>query len=261
MKKLYFMYMGSAKAIRNLAWKVHKKIQSSLRPTFINVNGYSMFLDKGDSTGYSTKEYEKDTTELIKNNIKEGDVVIDLGANIGYYTLLMAKLVGKNGRVFAFEPEPKNLELLKRNIQLNTLKNITVIEKAVSNKVGEDNLYIDKKYIGSHTLYNEFTDKKPIKVEVTTIDKFFEDYKGKINFIKMDIEGSEYRALEGMSDLIIKNNVKLIIEYATSRIIENGNTPNEFMSLIKSLGFKHKLIIDNNNPMVGNLFCYKNQGK
>jgi FkbM family methyltransferase len=247
--------MDSAKTIRNLAWKVHKKIQSLLRPTFISVNGYSMFLDKGDSTGYSTKEYEKETTEIIKKEVKENNIVIDLGANIGYYTLLLSKIVGENGKVFAFEPEDKNFEILKRNVELNRLKNVVLIKKAVIDKVGEDNLYLDPKYIGSHVMYNEFIGKKPVKVETTTLDEFFKDFKGKINFIKMDIDGSEIRALKGMTSLIKNNKIKMIADYAPSRIRETGSSPEEYLEIIKNLGFNYKLIKDNNDPTVGNLFC------
>ena len=72
-------------------------------------------------------------TDVVTKEIQPGDTVLDLGANIGYFTLLFAKLVGNNGIVFAFEPEPQNIALLTKNIKINNYKNVTLVPKAVSN--------------------------------------------------------------------------------------------------------------------------------
>ena len=81
--------------------------------------------------------YEPFITAFVKDMIKEGDIVIDIGAHIGYYTLLFSKLVGKTGKVFAFEAHPDNFTLLKQNVETNGYTNVVVENKAVSNYNGK----------------------------------------------------------------------------------------------------------------------------
>lgn len=88
--------------------------------------------------------YEPKTTSLFKKVIREGDIVVDVGAHIGYYTLLASRLVGDTGKVYAFEPEPRNYDLLLKNLELNNVKNVVAIKKAVSNKKGTLKFYLSK---------------------------------------------------------------------------------------------------------------------
>ena len=129
-------------------------IISLLRSNFAEIQGHKMFLDSKDSLGLSiNKIYEPFETDFVQKEIKRGDVVLDIGANIGYYTLILAKCVGKEGKVFAFEPEPNNFSLLKKNIQINGYKNVVLVQKAVSNKNEKLMMYLNKDNIGCHTIY------------------------------------------------------------------------------------------------------------
>lgn len=103
--------MGKSKPIK----KILSSLESQLKSDFAIVNGCKMYLDPNDTFNLSINDVYGDfETNIMKNYIKEGDIVIDVGANIGYFTLLFSKLVGENGKVFAFEPESKNFELLKK---------------------------------------------------------------------------------------------------------------------------------------------------
>jgi len=93
-------------------------------PKIVNVLGHKMYLDDLDTLHLAINGiWEPLETNLIKNKIKEGDIVLNIGANIGYYTLLIARLVGSNGKVFAFEPDLNNFKILKKNIEINNYKN------------------------------------------------------------------------------------------------------------------------------------------
>ena len=132
------------------------KIGSGIREEFVEINGQKLFLDKEDSLMLSIKhhEHEQLTVEYFKKIIKKGDIVLDLGANIGYYTLIFAKLVGEVGHVFAFEPDPSNFELLSKNVKENKHENVTLIQKAVSDKNEKIKLYVSKRDLASHRIFD-----------------------------------------------------------------------------------------------------------
>ncbi|MFC1992422.1 FkbM family methyltransferase [Chloroflexota bacterium] len=177
--------------------------------------------------------HEELTTELFKKVVKDGDIVVDLGANVGYFTLLASKLVGKEGRVYAFEPEPLNYSILIKNIELNGYKNIISVQKAVSGICGTVKLFIDEKATGCHTL-SQYDDKKEfIEVDSVTLDNFFKDRNHPVNVIKMDIQGAEIAALMGMDRIIEQNdNLKIFAEFNPSLIQGMGHSAEEFVRML-----------------------------
>lgn len=221
---------------------LYKILTIHLKPKIIEINGYKMYLDKEDVGKISVfGEYELFETEVVKKQIKKGMTVLNIGAYIGYYTLLASRLVGEKGKVFAFEPDPANFKLLKKNIKLNNSKNIKLIQKAASDKKGKQKLFLSTFSSNMHSLiYNEFSQPGgKIDVEVTTIDDYFKDYKGKIDFIIMDIEGAEPKALEGMSKTLNKNKkIKIIMELIPYLIEETGTNFKKFINSLQKSGFK-----------------------
>jgi len=215
-------------------------LKSQLKSDFVEIEGRKMFLDAQDSLRLSIKGvYEEFETEIVKKIIKKGDVVVDIGANIGYYTLLFAKLVGNDGKVFAFEPEPTNFELLKKNSEINSYKNVTLIKKAVSNKTEKTMLHLSKDNKGSHTLVNTKYDDGSIEIESIRFDEYFKKYSGKINFIKIDIEGSEVNAIKSMFSFLRKmEQIKILVEFSPFMINKSGINPKTFLNLLTDLDFK-----------------------
>jgi len=211
-----------------------------LKANTVKIDGHKLFLDSEDSLRLSVYgQFEAFETEVIKKEIKEGDVVLDIGANIGYYTLIFAKLVGPKGKVFAFEPDPENFALLNKNIKINEYKNVVLINKAVSNETGEIKLYLNEYNKANHQIYPSKNHRKSILIQTTRLDDFFKDYKGKIDFVKIDIEGAEYLAIQGMSNLLNKNkNIKIITEFYPCWL-ENFNVKSEeYLKLLSKHGFK-----------------------
>ena len=174
--------------------------------------------------------WEELTTEMFKKVVKEGDVVVDLGANLGYYTLLAARLVGRKGKVYAFEPEPINYSLLLKNIELNGYDNIVAVQKAVSDVSGKVRLFLDKKDTGAHTIYQPSKKREFIEIESVTLNKFFEDKEQRIDVIKLDVEGAEMAAFSGMDRIIRENEkLKIFVEFYFPGITRSGGFPQEFI--------------------------------
>ena len=218
---------------------IHSFVISYLKSNFAEVQGHKMFLDSKDSLCLSINGvYEPFETELVKKEIKKGDVVLDLGANIGYYTLIFAKLVGKRGKVFAFEPDPTNFSLLKKNVEINGYKNVELVQKAVSNKTGKIKLYLCEDNKGDHRIYNSHDGRQSIEIEAIRLDDYFKNYNGAVDFIKMDIQGAEGGAIQGMFNLLKKNNVKIITEFWPIGLKRFGIDSEECLKLLIEFGFK-----------------------
>jgi len=127
---------------------------------------------------------------------KPGDTVLDIGACIGDTALWFSKLVGPEGRVFAFEPEPSNFKKLLKNIERNRVKNVVPVSAALSDTEG-------KMTISSSGASSMFSPSGGIPVSATTIDRFVEENKiATVDFIKMDVEGSELNVLRGGTQTI-----------------------------------------------------------
>ena len=218
---------------------------------FMNINDESPGIRTTFQSYASNKTHEETTTALFKKVIKKGDVVVDLGANIGYFTLLAAKLVGKDGKVFSFEPEPKNYNYLKKNIELNNYSNVFAFQKAVSNKDGRTTLFICAYDSGHHTINRDAGieayrrgragETKEVEVELVRLDSFLEGKVDKVDVMKIDVEGSELLAIEGSKGILDKNkNIKIFLEFFPLLIKEMGSSPEV---LIRELIEEHQFNI------------------
>ncbi len=208
----------------------------------IKISSHKMFL--GPKSGVSKNiiwygVHEPFGTALVKNEVKNGDVVLDLGANIGYYTLILADAVGDTGKVFAFEPDPSNFSLLKKNVEINGYKNVILARKAVSNKTGKTRLYVCDEDVGWHSIHEYSYCNRSTEVETIRLDDYFKDQDNGINFIKMDIVGAEFEAIGGMPLLLQRNNkLKIVTEFQSRVIKESGRNILDLPSLLMEYGFK-----------------------
>ena len=141
--------------------------------------------------------YEPEQTALFEKMFMEGDVVLDLGAHVGYYTVLASVLVGDTGQVVVFEPEPENLYFLHRHVKLNKCDNVTVIEACVADSSGECT------FCREGTGTGHIDEAGDLTVPVVSLDELLAD--GTIplpDYMKIDVEGAELRVLQGASQLI-----------------------------------------------------------
>ena len=164
---------------------------------------------------------ESPLTKFLMNNVKEGDTVIDVGANIGYYTILTGFRVGNSGKVIAFEANDSTYSFLMDNVSINYLADrVKLFNKAVYSQNQELSFYTTERFSGNASIhqpdkeyYDYFLVDKGMeekKVQAIALDTFF-DNNEVINYIKVDIEGGEYHCLLGMQDLIKTKRVKTVI--------------------------------------------------
>ncbi|MHA1381251.1 MAG: FkbM family methyltransferase [Candidatus Helarchaeota archaeon] len=235
----------------------YKFIYKTVKPKgiiLIDVQGNKMYVDcrdKGVTPFLLTKGvYEKYETVLFKKLIKPGMVVIDIGANIGYYSLIAAKLVGSKSKVYAFEPEPRNYRLLVKNIKINSYNNIIPIQKAASNKQGKTKLFTDKGNLGNPSFSEDNISEKEgfVNVKTITLDEFFENLviDNNIIFIKIDAQGAEGLILEGAERLLKNNNLIIIMEFWPYGLKNLGTNPTKLLNKLYEYGFKIKHIDEQN---------------
>ena len=199
---------------------------------------------------FRNRIWEPLETDLAKSEIKKGNTVLDIGANIGYYTLIFAKLVGDEGRVFAFEPDPKNFALLKKNVEINGYKNVILLQRGVSNRTGKTKLYLCEDNSGDHRIYDTKDGRRLIEIETVRLDDYFKDYGTEIDFIKMDIQGAEPLAIEGMAGLLNRNQIfKIASEYYPAGIKRCGKDHEEYLRSLISYGFKLHFINTSKNKI------------
>ena len=261
--------------------KVKHYSLSNLQTDYAEVFGNKLFLNKKglalSISHYGT--YEELESKIMEEKIEMGNIVVDVGANIGLHTLNMARIVGNTGQVFAFEPDPSNFEILKKNVKINNYKNIILEQKAVGDKHGRITLY-QSDHPGKHRIFPQTEQAKgQVQVELTNLDNYFDsDMIDKINFIKIDVEGLEFSVLKGMKN-ILKNSkkIKILFEFMPENTMEVGFTPIELLNYLTSNDFKLycmdnktkkllyvsnneeiiKLCSSTNNTISRNLFCEK----
>jgi len=162
------------------------------------------------------KTHEPFSTKALKNELKEGMMCLDIGANLGYYAAMESKAVGDSGHVIAIEPSPKNFTYLKRNMELQKTLNYELFNFAIGDKNGNTNFLISKKSNQSKVVSEE--EKIPegcelINIPLTTTDKFIDEKQvNRLDLIRMDVEGYELQILEGAKQIIKKFKPMIHIE-------------------------------------------------
>jgi FkbM family methyltransferase len=197
------------------------------------------------NAGCSNPDYALGINELpiqsaLTEALKLGDTFYDIGAHVGFFTIIAARLVGHLGHVYAFEPSPENLTALQHNLQLNALSNVTVIPKAVSQRSGTEKLWLAQ-CPGGHTLatIGQPPDLKgSIMVETVTIDELIA--AGLVTppqLVKIDVEGAELQVLQGMTHTI--QTWKPILLYEVDDAVQASfqRKYSDLQALIASFGY------------------------
>lgn len=180
-------------------------------------SGLKMEVDRHDFLGahvFVYGEYEPATAQVFSSVLRPGDGVLDIGANIGYFTLLASRLVGPAGSVHAFEPAPSIVNRLETNVRLNALTNVEIHRLAVSGTAGEVRLHVaSSDHQGLSSLRDLGQHDDVIRVPAQPVDALLPRLP-RVALAKLDIEGAEYLALQGMTGLLKRDRPVLIVEVA-----------------------------------------------
>jgi FkbM family methyltransferase len=168
-------------------------------------------------------DYEAVELDIFEKLVKPGMVVLDIGANLGIYTITASKLVGSRGHVYAFEPVQENIRYLTENVALNAADaNVTIVPQAVGDKAGTAEMGIAKN-TGTHAIGAAAEFGTSTMVKVTTIDRFMRGKK--IDIVKMDVEGYEGHVLRG--GLKALPGTTMIMEFQAEMLRRAGSDPDK----------------------------------
>jgi FkbM family methyltransferase len=210
-----------------------------------NVNGFTMLVS-GTDEGIGRelafyRVHEPTLTKFLAGFVLHGDTVLEIGANIGYYTLLLSHLVGPTGMVIAVEPHPENVRLLRLNLKLNRVTNAVVVPVAISDEVGVAQMFISKGSNWHSLMPTPKSCEQSITVPTTTVDELVRQLEQPIDLIRMDIEGWEVKALHGAERTLKRDKPTLVMEVHPSYL-----QPEEVEGLLQwlqSLGYRWAFII------------------
>ena len=180
------------------------------------------------------KKMFSEEIEKVKNYIKRGDTVIDVGGNMGFFVLILNDLVGNTGKLYSFEPSRILRDRLASTVQINNIKNVEIINLALGEKEGTTSLYYNPKQSGlSSIVSHEENGFLKEEIKITTLDNFSKQFSSRISFIKIDTEGYEPQVLRGAKELIIKDKPVIYIELGGDHL----ETSIEALKVLKELGY------------------------
>lgn len=188
--------------------------------------------------------YEKGETAFVQRTLQPGMTVLDIGANVGYYTALATRAVGPSGRVIALEPDPQSYEYLEQTIAANEVGNVNAFQYAAADHEAKMPLHISKDNRGDNRLYEP--DPKWPKITVTARpadDVLKESGIDSVDFIKIDVQGFEASVIDGLQNTLAQSKkLTLLAEFWPKGLSDAGSDPKEFLERLRDHGLQlHEL--------------------
>lgn len=185
--------------------------------------------------------YEQPCIDLLCSYIRPGDVVLDVGANIGLYTLAMSRAAGPTGKVLAVEPDPDNLALLRENVQVNACTNVTIVPAALGTSEGVVLLFQSDENRGALNTHNilHAPPEKAVRVPQRTAQSVFQEHGVVPRVCKIDVEGAEPEVLGGMGDQLPE---VLLFEFVPWQLREAGHDPVALLTNLQGRGYRFEIV-------------------
>lgn len=197
---------------------------------------------------YAAFKNKQDAFEikLLEKYIHQNDTVLDIGANIGFYATILSRIVGSKGQVHCFEPDLNNFNHLKKTVASHG--NIIINNKAVGPKTETLKIYTSKNLNVDHRTYKPEEYDREIEIDAVSIDNYLAQ-KGSVvpAFIKMDIQGFEMQAIQGMQKTLDNNkDIKLISEFWPYGLQKAGSSVTDYFNFLQAKGF-HCYLLEKNS--------------
>lgn len=210
-------------------------------------NRFPMRLGWQSHTSYVLGIYEPATAAALRRYVQPGSLCVDVGAHLGYFTILMARLAGPSGRVVAFEAFPDTFRTLEENVALNHLENVVLDPRAVSDSPGSISLVFERsqRYSGtpSAVAYAVEGESATLDVPAISLDAYFRELPGTPGLIKIDVEGAEFPVLRGAREVLIRARPVLLVE------VHGRDTPqfHRITGLLADCGYRVSLLATRGN--------------
>lgn len=242
------------------------KVINNEQYKFLNYGDITRVLFAKEHLVSQNSGFEYMTLKIYQNLLKNNFTVLDIGANIGLFSIIGSNKVGANGKIYAFEPIQKTFETLKQNLELNDIKNVVSFCLALSNRVGKVSFSIPKdiKNVETGDAFNAMdieiinNPSANNQADCTQIDLFLKEEKiDKVDLIKIDIEGAELLCFQGAKELLGSSNPPIIIMECVEHLCSRFNyTVFDVLSYLHSFGYRFEqyetsqwLAIPNNSPI------------
>lgn len=226
---------------------------------------FKLHLFKHKGYWYHGRRRELETMQLFADLVSPGDFVIEIGGHIGYISVYLASLVGREGSVWVFEPARANLSYLRQNVA--PYSNVSVYDLAVSNRRGHADFYVEELTGQNNSLLPDYSvlreneaeahltfGKEVVQVPCVTLDETLKESAARVpSFVKIDVEGAEYMVLQGMKSVLTGP--------STAMMIEVTERAEDVLEHLRSFGFLafdvHRNPIDKDETAHGNVFFIK----
>jgi FkbM family methyltransferase len=188
-----------------------------------------------------TGTWEAGETAIVRDRLKPGMTFVDVGAHVGYFACLAARLVGPRGLVLCFEPSPRNYELLLANVWVNGLTNVVCFPWAVADTNGFEDLYLSPDNSGDHRLFAGEGREESLKVRTVAVDTL-SAVRPPVDFVKIDVQGGEDRVVRGMRGLLQASaSATLLVEYWPHGIRLRGGDERAVLDFYRELGYRRRV--------------------
>jgi len=225
-----------------------------------NIDGIKFHLDVSDYMEWKIYyELEKHLSEKVLQYVQKEDIILDVGANIGFYSLTLANHA-QQGKVLSFEPNKFIYNKLQQNIDSNTLRNIKTYNFGLGEETGKFQMDLsDSNNRGSGYVSNQTNSSESNSIEIYNLNEIFESLDiPRIDFIKIDIEGYEYNFLQGANNLIEKFKPTIFIEICDQHLRRQCSSANELISYLQSLGYSSIVNMESEEVISPNSKNYDN---
>jgi FkbM family methyltransferase len=206
-----------------------------------DVHGVELTMP-GSFLNFYTDNFEPSTLQWLRENLRPGMIVADVGAHIGFVTVFMARLVGSGGRVYAFEPTSDSLAYLNRNVSQNGVQNVIIIPAAAGETADTRTLYLSG-VSDTNSLYQRHLGRTvgTLQVEQVRLD----DVVSAPDLVKIDVEGAEIEVLKGMNRILDQGKRPiLLVEWSPACQVGAARSPDDLITTLRSLGYELKVLGD-----------------